>query len=106
MIVKKGKRINYLQEQKKVKITTTIQKPDYQDIKVTGNQEDIEKTIHSIRKIVLCKIVPTNNCQFRIDCKFEQKQTTNNTQKNYQTNQITTDQLTQIINHQTTQKLI
>ena len=72
MIVKKGKRINYLQEQKKVKITTTIQKPDYQDIKLTGNQEDIEKTIHSIRKIVLCKNVPTNNCQFRIDCKFEQ----------------------------------
>ena len=61
-----------MQEQKKVKITTTIQKPDYQDIKVSGNQEDIEKTIHPISKIVLCKNVLTKYCQFRIDCKFEQ----------------------------------
>ena len=40
---KKGKQINYLQEQNIVKISATLQKTDYQDIEITGNQEDIEK---------------------------------------------------------------
>ena len=71
MIAKKGKQINYLQEQNKVKISTTLQKTDYHDITIAGNQEDIEKTIHSISKIILCKNFPTDNCQFGIDCKFE-----------------------------------
>ena len=118
MIGKKGKQINYLQEQNKVKISTTLQKTDYQDITITGNQEDIEKTIHSISKIILCKNFPTDNCQFGIDYKFEhinninytqeshKTQTTNKTQKNYQANQIKTDQLNQIINHQITLVLI
>ena len=118
MIGKKGKRINYLQEHHKVKISTTLQKTDYQDITITGNQEDIEKTIHSISKIILCKNFPTDNCQFGIDYKFEhinninytqeshKTQTTNKTQKNYQANQIKTDQLNQIINHQITLELI
>ena len=118
MIGKKGKQINYLQEQNKVKISTTLQKTDYQDITITGNQEDIEKTIHSISKIILCKNFPTDNCQFGIDCKFEhinninytqdshKAKTKNNTQKNYQANQITTDQLNQIVNHQIKQELI
>ena len=116
-IGKKGKRINYLQEQNKVKTTTTIQNTDYQDITITGNQEDIKATIHSISKIILCKNFPTNNRQFGIDCKFEDinninytqesnKTQTINTTKNCQANQITTDQLTQIVNHQTTQELI
>ena len=39
VIRKKGKRINYLQEQNKMKITTTIQKTNYQDIAITGNQK-------------------------------------------------------------------
>ena len=118
MIGKKGKQINYLQEQNKVKISTTLQKTDYQDITITGNQEDIEKTIHSISKIILCKNFPTDNCQFGTDYKFEhinninytqeshKTQTTNKTQKNYQANQIKTNQLNQIINHQITQELI
>ena len=118
MIGKKGKQINYLQEQNKVKISTTLQKTDYQEITITGNQEDIEKTIHSISKIILCKNFPTDNCQFGIDCKFEhinninytqdshKTKTKNNTQKNYQANQITTDQLNQIVNHQIKQELI
>ena len=118
MIGKKGKQINYLQEHHKVKISTTLQKTDYQDITITGNQEDIEKTIHSISKIILCKNFPTDNCQFGIDYKFEhinninytqeshKTQTTNKTQKNYQANQIKTDQLNQIINHQITLELI
>ena len=118
MIGKKGKQINYLQEQNKVKISTTLQKTDYQDITITGNQEDIEKTIHSISKIILCKNLPTDNCQFGIDYKFEhinninytqeshKTQTTNKTQKNYQANQIKTDQLNQIISHQIIQELI
>ena len=118
MIGKKGKQINYLQEQNKVKISTTLQKTDYQDITITGNQEDIEKTIHSISKIILCKNLPTDNCQFGIDYKFEhinninytqeshKTQTTNKRQKNYQANQIKTDQLNQIINHQITLELI
>ena len=118
MIGKKGKQINYLQEQNKVKISTTLQKTDYQDITITGNQEDIEKTIHSISKIILCKNFPTDNCQFGIDYKFEhinninytqeshKTQTTNKRQKNYQANQIKTDQLNQIINHQITLELI
>ena len=118
MIGKKGKQINYLQEQNKVKISTTLQKTDYQDITITGNQEDIEKTIHSISKIILCKNFPTDNCQFGIDYKFEhinninytqeshKTQTTNKTQKNYQANQIKTDQLNQIISHQIIQELI
>ena len=37
VIGKKGKLINYLKEQNKVKITTTIQKTDYQNITITGN---------------------------------------------------------------------
>ena len=90
---KKGKQINYLQEQNKVKISTALKKTDYQDIAITGNQEDIEKLIHSISKIILCKNFPTDHCQFGIDCKFEhinninytqeshKTQTTNNTQK-------------------------
>ena len=60
-----------MQEQNKVKITTTIQNTDYQDITITGNQEGIETIIHSISKTILCKNYPTNNCQFGIDCKLE-----------------------------------
>ena len=67
MTGKKGKHINFLKEQNKVKITTTIQKTNYQDITITGNQEDIEKTIHSINKIIY-RNFPTDNCQFGIDC--------------------------------------
>ena len=67
MTGKKGKQINFLKEQNKVKITTTIQKTNYQDITITGNQEDIEKTIHSISKIIY-RNFPTDNCQFGIDC--------------------------------------
>ena len=59
---KKGKQINYLQEQNKVKISTALKKTDYQDIAITGNQEDIEKLIHSISKIILCKNFPTDHC--------------------------------------------
>ena len=67
---------------------------------------------------MLCKNFPIGNCQFGIDCKFEhinninytqeshKTKTTNNTQKNYQANQITTDQLNQIVNHQIKQELI
>ena len=117
MIGKKGKQI-FLQKQNKVKITTTIQKTDYQDITITGNQEDIEETIHSISKIILCRNFPTGNCQFGIDCKFEhinninytqesyKTQTTSNTQKTCRANQTTAYQLTQIVNHQTIQELI
>ena len=59
---KKGKQINYLQEQNKVKISTALKKTDYQDIAITGNQEDIEKLIHSISKTILCKNFPTDHC--------------------------------------------
>ena len=105
MIGKKGKHINYLEEVNEVKITPTIQITNYQDITITVNQEDIEKTIHSISKIILCKNLPTNNFQFVIDCKFKhinnitytlemhKTHTTNNTQKTYQANKITRDQL-------------
>ena len=118
MIGKKGKQTNFLQEQSKVEITTTTQKTDYRDITITGNQEDIENKIHSISKIILCRNFPTDNYQFGIDCKFEhinninytqesyKTQATSNTQKSYQANQITTVQLTQIVNHQTIQELI
>ena len=62
MIGKKGKQINYLQEQIKIKISTALEKIDYQDITITGNQEDIAKTIHSRSKVILCKKFPTDNC--------------------------------------------
>ena len=71
VIGKKGKEINYLQKQCKVKITTTFQKTGSQENTITGNQEDIEKTIQSISKRILCKNFPTDKCQFGIDCKFE-----------------------------------
>ena len=71
MIGKKGKEINYLQKQSKVKITTTFQKTGSQENTITGNQEDIEKTIQSISKRILCKNLPTDKCQFGIDCKLE-----------------------------------
>ena len=97
-----------------MKITTAIQKSDYQDITITVSQEDIEKIMHSISKII-CRNLPTDNCQLGINCKFDhinninytpesyKIQTRNNTHKNYQGNEITTDQLLQIVYHQTIQ---
>ena len=85
VIGKKGKQINFLQEQNKVKITTAIQKTDHQGITIISNQEDIEKTIHSINKIMLCRNIPTDNCYFGIDCKFEHINNINYTQESYKT---------------------
>ena len=76
--------MNYLQEQKEVKISTTIQKTDYQDLTITGNQDDIEKTIHSISKIILCKNFQTDNL-FGIDYKFKHINNINYTQENHKT---------------------
>ena len=72
-----------MQDQNKVKITTTNQRTDYQDIMITGDQEDKEKTIHSKSKIILCRNFPTDNCQFGIDCKFEHVNNINYTQESY-----------------------
>ena len=85
MIGKKGKQINYLKKQSKVKITTTFQKTDSQENTITGNQEDIEKTIQSISKGILCKNFPTGKCQFGVDGKFEHMNNIHYTQQSRKT---------------------
>ena len=58
----KGNKIDKIQSQNNVEITTSLTIGDYQDVKITGNTNNINKALKEISKIVLCKNFSSNCC--------------------------------------------
>ena len=56
IIGRKGNKINEIQSQNNVEITTSLTVTDYQDVKITGNANNINSALKGISKIVLCKL--------------------------------------------------
>ena len=66
-----GNKINKIQLQNNVEITTSLTVSDYQDVKITGNANNINNALKEISEIVLCKNFSSNCHTYGPDCKFK-----------------------------------
>ena len=55
IIGRKGNKINKIQPRNNLEITTSLTVGDYQDVKITGNTNNITNALKEISKTVLCK---------------------------------------------------
>ena len=73
IIGRKGNKINKMQSQNNEEITISLTVSYYQDVKITGNANDINNALKEISEIVLCKNVSSNCCTYGTDWKFQHR---------------------------------
>ena len=66
-----GNKTNKRQSQNNVEITTSLTVNDCQDVKITGNTNNINNALKEISEIVLCKYFSSDCCTYGPDCKFQ-----------------------------------
>ena len=70
VIRKNGCRVQQIQNTYKVKIHTKFQNRSIQDIKVTGNEHQVNMSLNEINNIVTCANYLNKTCYYRRHCKF------------------------------------
>ena len=73
IIGRKGNKVNKIQSQNNVEITTSLTVCEYQDFKITENANNINNALKEISEIVLCKNFSSNHCTYGPNCKFQHR---------------------------------
>ena len=72
IIGRKDNKMNKIQSQYNVEITTSLTVSDYQDVKITGNANN-NNALKDISEIVLCKNFLSNCCTYGPDYNFQHR---------------------------------
>ena len=70
VIGKNGYRVQQIQNNCDVKIHTKFQNRSIQDIKVTGNEHQVNTSLNEIKNIVTCANYLNKTCYYGRHCKF------------------------------------